>query len=160
MEEVSRGVGSDPSGYLLGWLGHDQFGHSTKRANSQSSACNSKRLQPPISDETKGLTLSSGKARRLTEVWFFEWCLGCVEKKHRGCDLYIRLRRRHATGPFPKPITSATLSETHSPHLGGPDRIRTCDLLLRRQALYPAELRDHDVGELWFYSRYVRKPKF
>ena len=31
---------------------------------------------------------------------------------------------------------------------GDPDRIRTCDLLLRRQALYPAELRDHDVGEL------------
>ena len=26
---------------------------------------------------------------------------------------------------------------------GTPDRIRTCDLLLRRQALYPAELRAH-----------------
>ena len=26
---------------------------------------------------------------------------------------------------------------------GGPDRIRTCDRLLRRQMLYPAELRDH-----------------
>ena len=24
-----------------------------------------------------------------------------------------------------------------------PDRIRTCDRLLRRQMLYPAELRDH-----------------
>ena len=26
---------------------------------------------------------------------------------------------------------------------GTPDKIRTCDLLLRRQALYPAELRAH-----------------
>ena len=25
--------------------------------------------------------------------------------------------------------------------LGAPDKIRTCDLLLRRQALYPSELR-------------------
>ncbi len=28
---------------------------------------------------------------------------------------------------------------------GTPDKIRTCDLLLRRQALYPAELRAHIV---------------
>ena len=30
-------------------------------------------------------------------------------------------------------------------NLGTPDRIRTCDLLLRRQALYPAELRAHNA---------------
>ena len=29
--------------------------------------------------------------------------------------------------------------------LGVPDRIRTCGLLLRRQLLYPAELREHMV---------------
>ena len=29
---------------------------------------------------------------------------------------------------------------------GDPDRIRTCDLLLRRQALYPTELRDRISG--------------
>ena len=32
-------------------------------------------------------------------------------------------------------------SSTYS--FGDPDRIRTYDLLLRRQLLYPAELRDH-----------------
>src|SRR5262245_30355915 len=34
---------------------------------------------------------------------------------------------------------------------GTPDKIRTCDLLLRRQALYPAELRAHIL-----YSRTPR----
>ncbi len=37
------------------------------------------------------------------------------------------------------------------------DRIRTCDRLLRRQMLYPAELRDHDAGRS-FFPQYPPKP--
>ena len=34
--------------------------------------------------------------------------------------------------------------------IGAPDRIRTCDLCLRRAALYPAELRVQiEIGELY-----------
>ena len=38
-------------------------------------------------------------------------------------------------------ITGATSGEAMANACGAPDRIRTCDLCLRRAALYPAELR-------------------
>ena len=38
------------------------------------------------------------------------------------------------------------MSEDVLARLGDPGRIRTCDPLLRRQMLYPAELRDHTVS--------------
>ena len=40
--------------------------------------------------------------------------------------------------------------------MSAPDRIRTCDLLLRRQALYPAELRARNGGGI---SRVLSPPK-
>ena len=55
------------------------------------------------------------------------------------------------------PAAPAVLSLFRS---GAPDRIRTCDLCLRRAALYPAELRAH----LWFLrfdpSRWVARKQF
>ena len=44
-----------------------------------------------------------------------------------------------------------------------PDRIRTCDLLIRSQLLYPAELRDLQKGALKnfakvIFSRRIHKP--
>lgn len=35
---------------------------------------------------------------------------------------------------------------------GGPGRIRTCDLLIRSQTLYPAELRSHDLTNDIIYA--------
>jgi hypothetical protein len=39
---------------------------------------------------------------------------------------------------------------------GTPDKIRTCDLLLRRQALYPAELRAHKISASIWSIHYAR----
>ena len=42
------------------------------------------------------------------------------------------------------------VSEKHlrtSQNIGAPDMIRTCDLLIRNQTLYPAELRVHFEGD-------------
>ena len=47
--------------------------------------------------------------------------------------------------------------------VGGPDTIRTCDLCLRRAALYPAELRVHATCENASYSAEpgaVQRPKW
>ena len=40
---------------------------------------------------------------------------------------------------------SLTFVRAEQDTISDPDRIRTCDLLLRRQLLYPAELRDQFV---------------
>lgn len=40
---------------------------------------------------------------------------------------------------------------------GAPDRIRTCDLCLRRAALYPAELRVPKQGERLAARRHLRQ---
>ncbi len=52
---------------------------------------------------------------------------------HRTCD--VAGTSHCATKPIKKPMTSMDYL------IGAPGKIRTCDLLYRKQTLYPAELR-------------------
>src|SRR5947209_19266236 len=58
----------------------------------------------------------------------------------------VRARRARAAlrGPEPRRATARCLALRICGEAGGPERIRTFDLCLRRAALYPAELRVPD----------------
>ena len=59
--------------------------------------------------------------------------------------------------------TKAPLTTIHSglcPPQSTPDRIRTCDPLLRRQLLYPTELRAHNVPLFYFTFYYLSRVFF
>ena len=62
-------------------------------------------------------------------------------------------REKSPFGQQKSPIYSGFSQETSflSPHYGVPEVIRTPDLLLRRQSLYPAELRKHFNFLILFY---------
>ncbi len=58
---------------------------------------------------------------------------------------------KHLLPPIPPPKTQKSLeNQKINKAYCDRDRIRTCDRLLRRQMLYPAELRDHYVGVAGF----------
>jgi hypothetical protein len=71
-------------------------------------------------------------------------------RKDRFSCTLLDLDRSKTSDPKGSPVVRPSLLEAGGPiqpgpgrsENGDPDRIRTCDRLLRRQMLYPAELRD------------------
>ena len=73
-------------------------------------------------------------------------CLACIDLMEPPCPLHLgewshEWRHRWEVGQESKPHTDAQTDVGQECSIYGPGEIRTHDLLLRRQALYPAELR-------------------
>src|ERR1041385_4673180 len=81
---------------------------------------------------------------------FCEGIFGGSERKQKTVGT-----RQKAEGSKQCSLLSAYCPSWHIKKDGAPGRTRTCGLLLRRQTLYPAELREHKSHHKSFSSRHA-----